>query len=227
MNRRDMLVSTSGVLLLAACGQKTERAALEPVGPGRQVVMLSNPSQLQPGGPGQAALRYINPNVNWSRYTRLIIQPVSFWGSAPSQADAAVQQDMCNYLYNALVTRLGREIQIVNRPGPNTMVLRVALTDVTASDPALRTVSVVVPQARLLSLAGSELTGQQPFAGSAQAEGEVTDSSTGQRLAAFVDRRQGGSSVETAGGGSYADAKTIMDYWANLMATRLQQLRSA
>jgi hypothetical protein len=141
--------------------------------------------------------------------------------------NAAAQQDVCNYLYNALVTSLRREIQLVNRPGPNAMVLRVALTDISSSDPELRTISVVVPQARLLSLAGSELTGQQAFAGSTQAEGEVTDSLTGERLAAFVDRRQGGSAIETAGGGSYADAKSIMDYSADLMAKRLQQLRSA
>jgi hypothetical protein len=227
MNRRDLLVSASSVLLLAACGSKTERAALEPAGPGRQVVMLSNPGQLQPGGPGQPALRYVNPRAPWASYTKLIIQPVTFWGSASSPANAAAQQNLSNYLYNAMVTALGREIQLVNRPGPNTMVLRVALTDITSSDPTLRTISVVVPQARLLSLAGSELTGEQAFAGSAQGEGEITDSLTGERLAAFVDRRQGGSSVETAGGGSFADAKAIMDYWANLMATRLQQLRSA
>lgn len=183
--------------------------------------------QLQPGGPGQAALRYVNPSTNWKSYTKLIIQPVTFWGDPASEPDTATQQLLCDYLYNALKMALSKDVQIVTEPGPNTMVLKVALTDVKASTPGLRTISVVVPQIKLLTAIGNAGTGSIAFAGSAQGEGEITDSLTGERLAAFVDRRQGGQSISNAGSMQWGDAETIMDTWAQTMQKRLAELRGS
>ncbi len=72
------------------------------------------------------------------------------------------------------------------------MRLQVALTDATAATPVLRTVTVIVPQARTLNMVQSLGTGSYLFVGHATAEGQVIDSVNGQRLAAFVDEREGG-----------------------------------
>jgi hypothetical protein len=189
--------------------------------------MITDADQLQPGGPGQASLRYINASVNWSSYTKIIIEPVTFWGSSTSDASTATQQMLCDYLYNALNTTLAQNLQIVTEPGPNTMVLRIALTDVTGSTPGLRTISVVVPQARLLTALGNVVTGNQAFAGSAQGEGELTDSVTGERLAAFVDRTQAAASLSNADSWRWGDVKTVMDSWVVLIQKRLVQLQGS
>ena len=39
---------------------------------------LGDYSQLQPGKEGQAALVYINPNAQWAKFTKVIIDPVQF-----------------------------------------------------------------------------------------------------------------------------------------------------
>jgi len=72
------------------------------------------------------------------------------------------------------------------------MRIQIALTDATSATPGLRSVSVVVPQARVLNLVQSMGTGSYAFVGSAQAEAQITDSVTGERLAASVDKREGG-----------------------------------
>ena len=72
------------------------------------------------------------------------------------------------------------------------MTLRVALMDATTAVPGLRTISVIVPQARVLNMAQSLATDSYAFVGSAEAEMKMTDSVTGQLLGEAVDQRAGG-----------------------------------
>src|SRR5689334_17591413 len=44
------------------------------------------------GAQGQAALRYVNPNANWTQYKKVLIEPVTFWGSDTTKISAADQQ---------------------------------------------------------------------------------------------------------------------------------------
>ncbi len=220
------ILSGISVLALCACAA-TQQAPLAQVQAAPITGLLTDTDQLTPGGPGQASLRYINPSVDWKSYTKIIIEPVTFWGGSSTDASTATQQMLCDYLYNALNEKLAANLQIVTEPGPNTLVLRVALTNVTASTPGLRTISVVVPQARLLTALGNVVTGNQAFAGSAQGEGELTDSVTGERLAAFVDKTQAAASITNAGSWQWGDVKTVMDSWVTLMQTRLTQLQGS
>ena len=94
------------------------------------------------------------------------------------------------------------------------MTLRVALMDATTAVPGLRTISVVVPQARVLNLAQSMATDSYAFVGSAEAEMKVTDSVTGALLAEAVDQRAGGMGIKSAASFQWGDAQNAMDYWA-------------
>jgi hypothetical protein len=76
----------------------------------------------------------------------------------------------------------------VDQPGPGVLTLRVALMDATTAVPGLRTVSVIVPQARVLNLAQSMATDSYAFVGSAEAEMKVTDSVSGDLLVEAVDQ---------------------------------------
>jgi hypothetical protein len=218
------LMAAAALLMMTACAA-TQRAPMAQVMATPPSGMLTDMGQLTPGGPGQVSLRYINPSVSWSSYTKIIIQPVTFWGDATSAPSTDTQQMLSDYLYNELNRQLGRDYQIVTQPGPNTMVLKIALTDASGSTPGLRTISVVVPQARLLTALGNVVTGNQAFAGEAQGEGEVTDSLTGERLAAFVDRRQASSKITNATSWRWGDVKTVMDNWVGRIQTQLTNLR--
>ena len=74
----------------------------------------------------------------------------------------------------------------------------VAIVNAEAATPGLRSISLVIPQARILNYAQSLATGHAAFAGSAEAAFKATDSTTGQLLAESVDRRIGGMAVKEA-----------------------------
>jgi hypothetical protein len=209
-------------MALAACSV-TEQAKPDTV---QQTGFLKNYSQLQPGAKDQALLVYFNPDARWSRYTKVMIEPVTFWGDASSNVSVEDQQKLSSYYYNKLNEDLSQKFQIVDRAGPGVMTLRVALTDPTAATPVLRSVSVVIPQARLLNSVGNLATGSYAFVGSAQSEGEVVDSQTGERLAAAVDKRSGGLSIKNANVWEWGDAENAMDYWAQRTADRLSVFQS-
>jgi hypothetical protein len=88
----------------------------------------------------------------------------------------------------------------------------------------LRTISVVVPQARALSLIKNVATGTYAFVGSAEGDAKLTDSVSGQLLAAWADKRVGGASVKNADVFQWGDAENAMNYWANGLDQRLVTL---
>ena len=131
---------------------------------------LGDYSQLQPGQKDQANLVYINPNVNWKRYNSVLLEPVQVWDSPDRKISPDDQKMLSSYYYNVLKENLSKHFTMAGSPGPGVMTVRVALTDATTATPVLRTVSVVVPQARLLNSVKNLTTGSYGFVGSAQSE---------------------------------------------------------
>src|SRR5260221_7642291 len=156
---RRMLPAVMMMMALAACSV-TEQAKPDTV---QQTGFLKNASQLRPGAKDQALLVYFNPNARWTQYTKVMIEPVTFWGDASSNVSVQDQQQLCSYYYNKLNEDVSQKFQIVDSAGPGVMTLRVALTDPTAATPVLRSVSVVIPKARLLNSVGNLATGSNAF----------------------------------------------------------------
>jgi hypothetical protein len=151
--------------------------------------------------------------------------PVEFWASADSKVSQSDQQMLTSYFYNKLQEDLSKNFTLVNQPGPDVMTLRVALMDATTAVPGLRSVSVIVPQARVLNGLQSLATGSYAFVGSAEAEMKVTDSVTGELLAGAVDQRAGGMGLKSAASFQWGDSENAMDYWAQKITSRLLQLQ--
>ena len=191
-----------------------------------QAGFLGDYSQLKPGTKDQALLVYFNPNANWKQYHSILLERVQVWDTPDSHASPQNQEMLADYYYNVLKQDLSKHFKMVEQPGPGVMTLRVALTNATKATSGLRTVSVVVPQARILNSVYNLADGSYAFVGSAQSEGEVLDSVTGERLAAAVDRRSGGLSIKNADVWEWGDAKNAMDYWAQRTDQRLVELRS-
>jgi hypothetical protein len=212
--------------LLPAC--TTTQAAKPELAQGHRCAYLAPDvcSKLVPGTGDQAALRYISPNVEWSQYAKAMVSPVTVWGGAKRDLSAEDAQRFANYLYQALIKQIGTKMTIVDEPGPGVLKVQAAITSSEAAVPVLRTVSMVIPQARTLATLKYIATDSYPFVGSAQGELEVTDSRTGEVLAAAVDRRIGGGSLATAAQWQWGDVENVMDQWASMTATRLADLRS-
>jgi hypothetical protein len=121
-----LLSAVLGGSLLAACSQTEapapniiQRAQGETVAPpaasgflGNDYSLLTPPTE---GSDQKAMLRYINPNVNWGSYNKVMIAPVTFWAADDSKVSAADQQALCNYAYNEFVKVLGKNF-ITSQP---------------------------------------------------------------------------------------------------------------
>ena len=68
------------------------------------------------------------------------------------------------------------------------------------------------------------LTGTYAFVGSATGEAKLTDSVSGQLLAAWADKRFGTAAVKNATVWQWGDADNAMKYWANGLDQRLATL---
>jgi len=211
-----MLIGT-----MAGCAV-TQKQSVEHVASG----FLGDTSLLTPGDKEQASLRYVNPNAQWTKYNKVLLEPVTFWGDDKTKISAKDQQMLTNFLQEQLYQQLSQKYQMVNEPGEGVMRLQVAIVDAESATPVLRTVSMVIPQARLLSSLKYLATGTYPFIGGAQAEAKMTDSVTGELLGMWVDKRVGGGSIKTAAQWEWGDAENAMKEWATMAATKLSSWTS-
>src|SRR5512139_2958755 len=80
---------------------------------------LGDYSQLRKGGEGEALLVYVDPNVHFSKYRKLMIDPVTIWRDADTKdIPAGEAQDLIDDLDDALRMTLDDDYQIVKAPGP-------------------------------------------------------------------------------------------------------------
>ncbi len=176
---------------------------------------------LTPGSDKQLALRYVNPSAQWSQYNKVLIAPVTYWGGEDAKIPSSDQQTLVDYFQQTLKEQLGKKFQVVDEPGAGVMTLTVALTDAESATPGLRSISMIVPQAHMISNIKYLATGTFPFVGGAQVEGKVTDSVSGQVLAAFVDKRLGGGNFTTGFQWKWGDVENAMKFWGETAANKL------
>jgi hypothetical protein len=229
---KGLLSATLAGWLVTGCAQTTapspniiQRVQGEtPAPPPPSGFLGSDYSLLTPPAEGsdqKAMLRYLNPNATWSSYNTIMIAPVTFWASDDSKVSAADQQALCDYMFNKLTSVLSKNFALTSIPGPGVLKLSAALTDATTATPGLRSVSVVIPQARVLSLIKMVATGTYAFVGSAQGAGKVNDSVSGQLLAAWVDERVGSTSIKNVNVNTWGDADNAINYWAEGLDKKL------
>lgn len=220
--------------LLAACSETSkpgpnvmQRMEGEtPAAPTANGFLGSDYSLLKPGQSDQAALGYVNPNARWSNYDKIMLEPVEFWDGDKSSVSPSDQHMLTAYFYNQLKQDLQQNFTLVDQGGPGVMVVQVALINAKAATPVLRSVSLVVPQIRLVNSLQSLATGSYAFVGSAEAAWKVTDSQTGELLGAAIDQREGGTALSSAAQWQWGDAENAMNLWAQKTSDRLMQLRS-
>lgn len=205
-----------GLVMLSACSTTQKAPVTQASG-----FLGADSAKLSVGGKEQAGLRYVNPAVQWTQYKKVIIEPVQFWGGETTKVPAADQQTLVTYFAQQLKEQVGKKLQIVDKPGPGVLRLAVAMTDAEAATPVMRSVSMIVPQAHMLSNLKYLATGTFPFVGSAQAEAKISDAVSGQTLAAVVDKRLGGGSMATGFQWQWGDAENAITGWSKQMAEKL------
>lgn len=224
MQRSPLLILL--VLSSAACVHSQQAGGLgkaEPSG------FLKDYSKLHPAANDtEGTLVYLPPDKQkFKTYTKILLEPVQVWKGEKSAAKDMEKKDaeyLSQYTWSRLDEELRKDYQMVQDPGPDVMRVRVAITEAGRGVPILDNITSVHPGTLLMSKGKKALAGTETFVGKASAELEVTDSQSGELLAAGVDRR---------GGGKYAwkplnrweDVEQVIVYWAKKIRWRACKLR--
>lgn len=214
------LMAAMVVLLMMTTGCTATR---ERRGEPEESGFLRNYSQLQENPAFPAALVYINPRAQWSRYNSVQLESVGLWGTeATENLNLEDRQMLTDMLYKSLYENLAKYFMMTNQPSATALRLRVALTQEQGAKVALRTITTVVPQLRMAGAIVGLAADTATTVGSATVEMEIRDPITNERLAAAVDARAGTKvlfakrAYETWG-----DVAAACDYWSKRIAWQL------
>jgi hypothetical protein len=175
-------------------------------------------AELQPGAKGEAGLRYVNPKGTLTQYDKVMIVMVSFFGSDPGKIKPQDEHRLTDLFYKNLHDALGKRYRVVDEAGPGVMKVEVVLLDAEAATPGVRSLTMAVPQLRVLSAGYALAAGTYPFAGGGQAAVKITDSVSEDILGLAVDRRAGGGAIQTAAQWRWGDAENAIKTWSSQLA---------
>lgn len=186
---------------------------------------LEDYSMLQPGGEDRAALVYIKQGVDFKPYDKIMFEKVTVMLSDEAGyrvIDPALLKEMVDYYQNALFEAVESGYDIVDQPGSGVLRVRAAITGLKPSKPAANTISTILPVGWVISGTTKAVSDDNMGTGEAATEIEILDALSGERLAAAVDRRQGG---KAAFRGRWTDTKQAFDFWAQRFRQRLDEAR--
>lgn len=220
--KRNEFVLFCGVLIILAL---FAGCAAQKVADYETSGFLRDYSGFEVGAKEQVNLLYINPNGQLKTYNKILIDHVVVYfkrGSENKGIDPADLNELSRYFHNALVPALQDLYTIVNEPGPGVLRIRSAITDLEPRNAVSGTLSTVVPVGAAVSVIKKAGTNSNMAVGRASMEVELVDSLSGERMAAAIDKREGGKKAVSR---KWADVEEAFDYWAQklrLFLTRQQ-----
>lgn len=226
MTPMKKLCCLATILILGGCESTHQAKDVQPSGFLGDVNL-----KLHKGHDGEALLLYKHPTSSpekAAQYKKILLDPVTVWRDRETRLTGVPREDMqrlADNFYNLIYLNLAEDYEMVTKPGPHTMRIQVALTNAGKSYPVMDVISTVVPQLRLLSKGNEFITGKPAFVGEASVEAKIMDSQTGELLAAVVDRRVGGKTLDAESFNSWGDVNETMEYWAKLAKFRLCEAR--
>ena len=213
-----LALATAAMIAVACATTRQSRGTGEASG------FLGDYSDLREGEKDEPQLIYIRPDVDWSRYDAIHIDSVTLWRDEKTDdVPEEEKQLLTDFFFHALHEQLSKDYTMADRPGPNVLRLRAAITEAKGSKAVLNTITSVVPQLRLLTTIVGMSAGTSVLVGKAGLEGEITDSMSGDRLMAALDERQGTKAMR-GGVKTWSDVKLAGEFWAERLRKRLATL---
>ena len=190
---------------------------------------LPQPNLLRPGGSGQPVLVYRNPNAAWQNYNRVMLDRISVIAGPESQLNGVPEnyrRGVANYFYGIIYNSLSSRCAMVNKPGPGTMRIRIALVDAKTPNKLVNTAATYTPYASTAYSIASRVfnKGVGYFAGQATAQAYAVDAQKGTLLWQAVDKRGGTTALVADTMDDWRDVRNIFEAWGQQMANRLAQL---
>ncbi|WP_422421671.1 DUF3313 domain-containing protein [Pseudomonas sp. GZD-222] len=175
---------------------------------------------------GAAVMRWIDPNVNVNKFSSVYIEPSQLYPKpqATEKIPDATLQGITRYYNQALQTQFSKVLPLAKGPGPGVLVVRPAITAVSAKTKGLRPYEVI-PIA-LVAAGVSTVTGIRDQDTSLSTEAQFIDAGNN-KVVAQVVRKGAGAELENSDQVMTAkDAKAVLDGWATDMVKSFEQLKA-
>jgi hypothetical protein len=218
-NRFFMFMILMSAIIFSGCASQQLRS-YETSG------FLGSYAGFTPGDKDQPNLVYLNPSRNLGQYNKVLIDHVIVYFNPESEnkgIDPVQLNELSQYFHQALVDALKDRYPIVDRPGAGVLRIRTAITDVEPGSPVKGAATSIVPVGMAISAIKKSTTGSNMAVGRASMEIELVDSLSGARLAAAIDRREGGKQVVS---GKWSAIEEAFNYWAQKLRVWLDKERA-
>ncbi len=197
------------LLVLTGCARTYQARHVEIAG------FLDDYSKLKEGSE-DALLSYWRKGVNWRGYKKVILEPVVVKKTEDSDLNDMTHAEgyrLTELLGYRLQEALKKQFKLALKPGPDTLRVQYAITDVETSIVLLDIYTSVYPSARAFSVLHNLVLGSESFVGKASMEGKITDSTTGELLMAAADARSGGKTL-IGSTNEWDDVEEAYRFWA-------------
>ena len=137
------------------------------------------------------ALLYVNteaPKKSWSKF---IVEPVQIYQGADNgfgDISTEDRQMMADYTRSEVIRVLGERYAIVDKPGPDTMRIKLILVGLEKTNTVMRGLTYGNPMGLAMNLGKGALGKQGNFMGSVTLAGEFEDAEAGTTLAASMGK---------------------------------------
>lgn len=198
------------------------------VDPSQYSGFLKDYSRLKPAesATGAPVMRWIDPDVKLSTYSQVYIEPSQFFPKPQPTAVISGQtlQSITRYFDTALQRELGKTLRLASGPGPDTLVLRPAITAVSSRTEGLKPYEVI-PIA-LVAAAVNTAAGGRDQNVEIATEAAFLDADTNKVLAQVV-RKGSGTPLENDKTQLTLDAvKPVLDGWAKDLRLSVEALKA-
>ena len=220
MNKTHLLYATLVALtcgMLVGCASTSQTQKDAPSG------FLVNYPPFQPGPSEGADKIYTKPGMDLSKYRRVMLDEAQFF-LKKSAADHGIQaselKELSDTFHRAVFEALGNAYPLVTEPGPDVLRIRLAITDIETSNPAMSGITTVLPVGLAVSVAKKATTGSYTGVGGASMEAEFLDSMSNERLAAAIDTFNGS---KMSGFSKLGATKEAFEFWAKRLRITLDK----
>lgn len=175
---------------------------------------------------GAAVMRWIDPGVNVNKFSSVYVEPSQLYPKpqATEKIPDSTLQGITQYYNQALQTQFSKVLPLAKGPGPGVLVVRPAITAVSAKTKGLRPYEVI-PIA-LVAAGVSAATGIRDQDTSLSTEAQFLDASNN-KVVAQVVRKGAGADLDNSDQVMTAkDARAVLDGWAIDIVKSFEQLKT-
>jgi hypothetical protein len=215
---KKLFVLFIGFMFLAGCGTTMTASKTGFLG--------EYADKLQPGPEGAAKLRWLKPGVDFAKYNKVMVAPISFpatdeaEGKALADIDPAKLKELGEKCTQAVIDGIKSKYPIATTPGPDVVQVRFAIIDLKKSYPVLSGFTSIAPPALAINLIRQGTTGTWTGGGSTVGQAMAMDTTTGEVVAAAQDKYEAGFTERFT---TYGQAEAAFKSWGEKIAKFLDE----